>query len=133
MKHPLLFSVLAVALAILLFNASVIEVSGLPIVAIAIIVALGAGFIGGWLLHEHLQSRPEAPGVDLDSYVKTIFDRWVILLNNTLNTVDWATQMMGRYDLYYIRRAEYRVSYYLDRDDLPEIAMVDVANFQFSF
>ena len=55
LRHPLLFSALAIALSILILNASIIEVSApAPLLVIAIIGALAGGVAIGWFAFNSL-------------------------------------------------------------------------------
>jgi hypothetical protein len=130
LRHPLLFSVLAIVLSILILNAAIIDVSApipLVLVAIAIIGGMVGSFLAGYFLHAATQKMPESPGVDFDSYADAVFGGWRTYFKNVLHTVDFITHLMGRYDLYYIRRAEYRSLDYLSYQDPPEKMMIDVA------
>ncbi|MEM0489576.1 MAG: hypothetical protein QW707_10345, partial [Candidatus Bathyarchaeia archaeon] len=129
-KHSLLFSALALFLAVMLFNASIIQVSAIPaVVIVAILIAAALGFGTGWAVGHYITSRPETPGVDLSSYAKGIFDSWATLWKNELHLIDYLSKLLGRYDLYFIRRAEYAVLDYLHYNTsyLPHSFMKSVA------
>jgi len=105
-KRPILFSILALTLACLLLNASIIQVSGVaPIVIILAIVgsAIG-GVIGGYFLHDFMNKQSQAPGVNLDTYVLTVSDSWetgAINMGNYLqslaNNLNWAKEYYGKW------------------------------------
>jgi len=131
-KHPLLFSALALFLAVMLFSAALIEVHALAwfiVLAIGVAIGLGLGIGGTWYYYNFVASRPETPGVDLNSYAKGIFDSWVTLWENELHLIDYLSKLLGRYDLYFIRRAEYAVLDYLhyNTSDLPHSFMKSIA------
>ena len=131
-KRSILFSVLALTLACLLFNASIIQVSGIaPIVIILALIGTGiGGIIGGYFLHDFLNAQSQAPGVNLDSYVLTVSDSWetgAINMGNYLQSLaanlNWAKE-------YYGRVAANIAGNYLDKESLDpyeEEIMRDIA------
>ncbi|MEM0488657.1 MAG: hypothetical protein QW707_05580 [Candidatus Bathyarchaeia archaeon] len=128
-KHPLLFSVLALFLAVMLFSAALIEVHALAwfiVLGIGVALGLGLGIGVTWYYYNYVASRPETPGVNLDSYVAATFDSWAVLWKNTLHTIDYLSSLLDRYDLYFIRRAEYGALDYLHQPNMSEKAMKEV-------
>ena len=137
-KHPLLFSVLALTLACLLLNASIIQVSGVaPIVIILSLVgaAIGGG-ITGWFVHDWLSKQSESPGVDLDSYMFSVMDRWDTDINNAANYVKSISVSLTWAKEYYGRVASYKAGEYLDKESLDpyeEDLMRDIAYDLYSY
>jgi len=124
-KHPLLFSVLALTLACLLFNASVIQVSGIPVWVI-ILGLIGAGIGGGivgWFAHDALAKQSETPGVNLDSYVKTVTDSWANNIKNMANYLRSITESLTWSKEYYSRVASYKAGEFLDKESLDDPVM----------
>jgi len=122
-RHPLLFSVLAIALAVLLFNASIIQVSAVaPIVIVGAIIAtaIGAGTLG-WLAHDWLSAKSETPGVDLDTYMHTIADAWETSVRNIVNMANNYAIQVNKAKLLYARYAEYEAKNYVNYTDLNQV------------
>jgi len=132
-KHPILFSVLALTLACLLLNASIIQVSAIEPVTIGIIVAsIIGGAVAGWFAHDFLASQSESPGVELDSYLDSVADSWVVGLRNLINTARNYAEMINGMRLIYVRYAEYEAKNFVDipTDELDKYQdqfMFDVA------
>jgi len=137
-KHPLLFSVLALTLVCLLINASIVQVSGVaPLVAI--LGAIGAGVAGGiigWFIHDVTSKQSETPGVDLDSYVFSVTDRWETDIENAANYLRSITETLTWAKEYYSRVASYKAGEYLDKESLDlyeEDFMRDIAYDLYSY
>ena len=130
-KNPFLFSVLALTLACLLFNASIIQVSAIEPVTIGIIVAsIIGGAIAGWFANEWLSSKSETPGVDLDSYVSSVIDGWETSVGNMENYVSNVAIQIHAGKFYYIRLAEYQAKNYVNYESLDAVeseVMFDIA------
>ena len=130
-KHPLLFSALALTLACLLFNASIIQVSAIEPITIGIIIAsIIGGAITGWFAHEWLSGKSKTPGVDLDSYMNSIADAWETSVLNMDNYVRNTAVQVEAGKFYYVRLAEYQAKNYVHYESLDNIesdVMRDIA------
>ncbi|MEM0488769.1 MAG: hypothetical protein QW707_06160 [Candidatus Bathyarchaeia archaeon] len=121
-KHPLLFSALAIALAIMLFNASIIQVSGIAIsgtfLFLIIVGSIAGGGAIGYFLHDFLKKQSETPGVTLSTYVWTVIDRWETNIHNVANYLRSITEAITWSKDYYGRVAANIAGNYLNQSDL---------------
>ena len=129
-KHPLLFSVLALTLACLLINASIVQVSGAIPVWIIVLGSVVGGGIAGWFAHYFLAGQSETPGVDLTTYVLNNVDRWEVSIENMANYLRSIIEALTWAKEYYSRLASYTAGEYLDKESLDpyeEDVMRDIA------
>ena len=116
-KHSLLFSVLALTLACLLFNASVVQ-AGLPVVPIIIsfVIGLGGGVtLGWWLTHQDRE-----PGVTAESYVRSQVHSWKTQLISFENYVENTVKLLLYGKFYFVRVAEYQAKNYVNYENLEQ-------------
>ena len=125
--HPKLFSVLAITLAVLLFNAYTIHVSqSVPLIVvgalIAAVIGLSASTIYLWWQLNTAKSSTTS------TYVTSMYTAYLSDLNNIASTTKVLAELADKAQNYWITWAEWHAVDYLSADEFPaESVMKPVA------
>jgi len=119
-KPPGLFYVgLAILLSVLVLVSYPVPVSAIPILPVVIIISAFLGGVAGWFLHDYFNKQPSVTGITYYDYMVNLFNFWKNEHQTRLNTAEYLSDLVSKYKLYIIRKAEYNALNYLDRSVLP--------------
>jgi len=126
-QHPKLFSVLAITLAILLFNAYSIQVANsLPIIVLGVLIAAVIGLSASTLyLWWQLNT---AKSSSISTYVNDLYQAYLANLQNIATEAKAIAQLANKAQIYWIQWAEWYAVDHLGADTFPaESVMQPVA------